>query len=161
MTTASQATTNIYEQQYQMGLFLRQHYPEATVAANDIGAINYLADVRCLDLYGLATSEVANHKRDGRYGKGMIHDLAKSKGAIIALVYDLYFHSGRITVGGVPPQWIKVGQWKIPNNVTCGDDTVSFYALDPSEEDSLIANLGHFASQLPENVRQSGKYIDQ
>ncbi len=39
------ATVNIYEQQYQMGLFLKEFYTGEVVAANDVGAINYLADI--------------------------------------------------------------------------------------------------------------------
>ena len=44
------AIKNIYEQQYQMGLFLREIPVGSTVMANDIGAISYLADVRLVDL---------------------------------------------------------------------------------------------------------------
>ena len=38
-----QCTTNIYEQQYQMGLFVRRYYQNSTVALNDIGAVNFLS----------------------------------------------------------------------------------------------------------------------
>ncbi|HEY6952738.1 MAG TPA: hypothetical protein VI758_10045, partial [Bacteroidota bacterium] len=37
------ASRNIYEQQYQMGLFLKRYYQGKAVAANDIGAITFLA----------------------------------------------------------------------------------------------------------------------
>ena len=46
-----QASKNIYEQQYQMGLFLETFYSSEKVAANDIGAIHFLADIQCLDLW--------------------------------------------------------------------------------------------------------------
>jgi hypothetical protein len=35
------AAQNIYEQQYQMGLFLRRYYEGKTIAVNDIGAVSY------------------------------------------------------------------------------------------------------------------------
>lgn len=55
---SSRAVANITEQ-HQMGLFLARFYPGAAVAANDIGAINYQAPtLRCLDLWGLGSSEV-------------------------------------------------------------------------------------------------------
>ncbi len=48
-----------------MALFLKDFYAGNVVAANDMGAINYIADIRCLDLYGLASMEVADLKRAG------------------------------------------------------------------------------------------------
>jgi 4-amino-4-deoxy-L-arabinose transferase-like glycosyltransferase len=149
-----QATTNIYEQQYQMGLFLKEFYQDEVVAANDIGAINYLADIKCIDLWGLANLEVANLKREGNYNTTQIYELAKQKNVKIAIVYDHWFEG----YGGIPSKWIKVGEWKISNNVVCGGETVSFYAVDPPEADNLIKNLSAFSSSLPKNVVQSGEY---
>ena len=62
-----QCTTNIYEQQYQMGLFVRRYYQGSTVALNDIGAVNFLADIHCLDIWGLANAEVAAAKQKHTY----------------------------------------------------------------------------------------------
>lgn len=149
-----QATTNIYEQQYQMGLFLREFYQGDAVAANDVGAINYIADIECLDLWGLANLEVAKLRREGSYDTQQIYNLAKQKSVKIAIVYDHWF--GRY--GGIPPQWIKVGEWKISNNVVCGGDTISFYAVDPLEKDNLIKNLRDFSYRLPNDVVQTGEY---
>ena len=76
-----QAMTNIYEQPYQMGLFLKRFYKGVGVAANDIGAINYLADINCLDLWGIGSREVARMKKEGNYyQKERIYDLTKTKG---------------------------------------------------------------------------------
>ena len=151
-----QATTNIYEQQYQMGLFLKQFYQGESVAANDIGAINYLADIKCLDLWGLGSLEVAEAKRNGCYDTQKIYNLAKQKKVRVAIVYDHWFAG----YGGIPSQWIKVGEWKISNNLVCAGDTVFFYAVNPEEESKLIENLRIFSPQLPKDIKQSGKYID-
>jgi hypothetical protein len=159
-----QATTNIYEQQYQMGLFLKKFYQDKYVAANDIGYINYLANIECIDLAGLANLEVAKLIRERRYDTQQIYDLTKKKNVQIAMVYEHAFKEygggpfNWINVGRLPQQWIKVGEWKISNNVICGDDTVSFYAVDPSEADNLINNLRVFSSLLPKDVVQSGVY---
>jgi len=150
-----QATTNIYEQQYQMGLFLKQFYQGESIAANDIGAINFLADIKCLDLWGLGSLEVARAKRDGNYDTQQIYNLARQKKVKVAIVYDHWFEG----YGGIPSQWSKVGEWKITNNVVCGGDTVSFYAVDPEEESKLIENLRIFSSQLPKDIIQRGRYI--
>jgi hypothetical protein len=146
-----QCTTNIFEQQYQMGLFVRRYYQNSTVALNDIGAVNYLADIHCLDLWGLATFEVAAAKHKHTYQVMDIERLAKKTGTRIAIIYDSWF------IGGVPPEWIRVGRWTIQNNVINGGDTVSFYAVEPSEATHLSESLADFSSQLPADVIQRGR----
>ncbi|MFW9989307.1 MAG: hypothetical protein ACFFC3_11680 [Candidatus Odinarchaeota archaeon] len=59
------SSKNIYEQQYQMGLFLKEYYNGECIAANDIGAINFIADIKCIDLWGLGTMEIADSKMKG------------------------------------------------------------------------------------------------
>lgn len=151
-----QAARNIYEQQVQMGLFLRRYYPGARIAANDLGAISYLADVDCLDLWGLASREVARSRLAGTYDRNTIAALAREKGVRIALLYDVWFGPGGFAgipagrPGGLPPEWVKVGRWTIADNLVGGDATVSFYAVDPAEADSLSAHLRDFP--LPPRV---------
>lgn len=146
-----QCTTNIYEQQYQMGLFVRRYYQNSTVALNDIGAVNYLADVHCLDLMGLANAEVAAARRKRAYQTADIERLSKQSGTRIAILYDMWFPMG------LPPDWIRVGRWTIRNNVICGGDTVSFYAVDRAEAAHLAESLGDFSTQLPASVIQQGQ----
>lgn len=146
----TQATTNIYEQQYQMGLFLKKFYQGEVVAANDIGAINFLADIDCFDLWGLANLDVAKLKLDRRYNSVHINELTKKKGVKIAIVYDHWFDLENI--GGIPAQWIKIGQWKILNNIVCGGDIVSFYAVNTTEKNNLIKNFIEFSYEIPEDV---------
>jgi hypothetical protein len=140
------ASHNIFEQQYQMAFFLRQFYQGQVVAANDIGAINYLADFRLVDLAGLGTRESAAFKLKRTYGSRQVAVVAEQYRAQIALVYDSWFQ--------IPAEWTKVGEWQIRDNVVCGDDTVSFYAVDPAATPGLIENLRAFASRLPGDVIQ-------
>lgn len=150
------ATANIYEQQYQMGLFLRQYYSQKTVAANDIGAINFLADIQTVDLYGLSTQEVANLKMEGRYSRQKIADLAQRRQVDIALVYDYWYSE----YGGLPREWFKVGEWRIFHNVVCGGEVVSFYAVRVAEAPVLLKNLRAFSARLPASVSVSLRKID-
>jgi hypothetical protein len=152
-----QCTTNIFEQQYQMGSFVRQYYQGSAVALNDIGAVNFLADIHCLDLWGLANRDVTALKREHNYHTRDIAALSKQAGARIAIVYD-YWYAGE--VGGLPAEWVRVGQWTIRNNVIAGGDTVAFYALDPSEVSHLIQCLREFSLRLPRDVIQSGGYLE-
>jgi hypothetical protein len=152
-----QCTTNIFEQQYQMGSFVRQYYQGSTVALNDVGAVNFLADIHCLDLWGLANRDVTRLKREHNYRLRDITGLSKQAGARIAIVYD-HWIAGQ--VGGLPAEWVRVGQWTIRNNVIVGGDTVSFYALEPSEVSHLIECLREFSLALPRDVIQRGSYLE-
>jgi len=150
LTRTPQATTNIYEQQYQMGLFVKRFYQDRCVALNDIGAVNFLADIRCLDLWGLADLGVTEAKNTGTYDTARMREMARAAGARIAILYPKWFNP----FGGLPPEWVEAGQWRIGNNVICGASSVSFLALDPSEEEALISNLGAFSTELPKTVLQ-------
>jgi len=151
-----QATTNIYQQQYQMGLFLNQYYPQTLVAAHDIGAITYLSpNLRLLDLAGLGSAEITRYIKEGRFTNQMVEELSNAKDVKIAIVYNpvpsFYEHfRGDI----IPPNWIEVANWTIKGNIVLGAEVVHFYAVDPSEQSKLRTSLSAFQAKLPEEVEQ-------
>lgn len=148
------ASTNIYQQQYQIGLFLHRFYEGQSVAANDIGAISYLADLHLLDLAGLASREVAFLQRSHQLNGPQVKSLTDARGTVVAVVYEGWFQ-------GIRDNWAKAGEWKIPSNVICASDTVSFWAVDPSGEPELLEHLRGFAPELPGDVVQSGEYLQR
>ena len=180
LNSITKSSKNIYEQQYQMGLFVREFYLNEGVALNDIGAVNYLAEINCLDLWGLSNRDVAQSRlaevlsevsifdklpflkalvgagifADEGYNKNRIYKLAAQKNVKIALVYDDWYDE----YGGLPEQWVKVGEWAIRDNIATGGDYVSLYAIDSSEVSELIQNLKIFSPRLPKAVIQSGEY---
>lgn len=150
-------TTNIFQQQYQMGLFMKNFYQGSAVAINDIGAVDFLADVHCVDLVGLADLQVARKKLHKDYHTADILAITQASGVRVAVVYDSWFGG---EIGGLPEEWTKVGEWTIANNIVASDKTVSFYAVDPSEVSPLIQHLRDFSPRLPASVLQSGKYTE-
>jgi hypothetical protein len=158
LTITPQATHNIYEQQYQMGLFLKRFYQGKTVAINDIGAVSYLADIRLFDLWGLGSMEPARLRLKKLYNTEQIYNLARQKGVTVAIAYDWWFDTKNI--GGLPPQWIALGKWKIIKNVVAAGDTVILYAVDPSAADELIQNLRQFAEELPADVEKYANILN-
>ena len=148
------AVSNIYEQQIQMGRFLARFYRGEAVAANDIGAIDWLADLRVLDLWGLASREVAEAKLTGRYVTATIGALARARGVRVAVIYERWLDAA----GGVPREWVRAGRWRVARNVVLGDRTVAFYAVDPAEAAPLADHLRAFAAELPPGVAQLGAY---
>ncbi|HET6898569.1 MAG TPA: hypothetical protein VFK70_09485 [Vicinamibacteria bacterium] len=140
------AAKNIYEQQYQMGLFLRGLPAGSTVMANDIGAVAYLADVRLVDLYGLATRETARARREGRVDRALLAHLAAAAPPAAVVVYRSWF------ADAIPPDWIQVGTWRVPEEVVVADRTVTFYATRPAEAALLARALDAFQARLPPTV---------
>jgi hypothetical protein len=146
---------NIWLRQWQMGLFVEEYYPTATVAANDIGAVNYLGEIHCYDLVGLANQSIFNARRSGRYTTQFLRDDAAAQHVQIAIAYDRWFGDPPgVPVGGppLPQNWIRVGQWNLPDYSIIGDKTVSFYAVDPAEAAGLRAALLRFSPSLPSGV---------
>jgi hypothetical protein len=150
-----QASKNIYEQQYQMARFIKRYYQGSTVALNDIGAVNFLADVHCLDLWGLANYQVTQLMHRHEYRTRDILRLSREAGVKVALVYDSWY----APLGGLPRDWVWVGQWALPDNVVTGGDAVSIYAVDESETAPLMQKLQDFSTLLPKEVKQSGRYL--
>jgi hypothetical protein len=150
-----QASKNIYEQQYQMARFVQRYYQGSIIALNDIGAVNFLADVHCLDLWGLGNYEVTKLKRERQYHTPDILRLSRQAGVKVALVYDSWY----TPLGGLPRDWVWVGQWTLPDNVVAGGETVSIYAVDESETIPLMQKLQNFSPLLPKEVKQSGRYL--
>jgi hypothetical protein len=153
LRTTPQASRNIFELQYQMGLFVNQYYTGQRVAANDIGAITYLADIEVVDLYGLGSMEVARLMLADNYSQSDIDALTRERGVDIAIVYESFFEG----YGGLPTTLHNAGEWVVRNNVLHGSTVVvSFYALGGAEAVVLTRNLEAFASQLPEGVTYRG-----
>jgi len=152
------ATSNIYGQQYQMGRFLKKYYSNQIVAVNDIGAVSFLADIHCFDVWGLVTKEIGDLKLNDNFTPENIARVTQQSGAGIAVVYDQFIRLAEFE-GNRPKNWIKVGQWRIPHNVACARDTVSFFALKESEAPWLIQNLREFVPQLPPEVIKEGIFI--
>jgi hypothetical protein len=151
-----QGSKNIYEQQYQMALFIKRYYQGSTIALNDIGAVNFLADVHCLDLAGLGNYEVTQLMLHHEFRTRDILRLSREAGVKIAMVYDSWYGG---EIGGLPRDWVWVGQWTIPDNVVAGAATVSIYAVDESETAPLMQKLQEFSPLLPRDVKQSGRYL--
>jgi hypothetical protein len=141
-----QACINIYEQQYQMAKFTNQYYNNDIVALNDIGAVGYFTNAEIIDLWGLASSEVAKSKKQHYWTAAFLDSLCNFNKVGISIVYDSWFPDS------LTKKWNKAATWKIQNNVICGDSIVSFYSIDPAKKDLLQQRLRSFQPQLPSLV---------
>jgi hypothetical protein len=150
------ASRNIWQQQYQMGLFLREYYPQGRVAANDIGAIDFLNDIHLMDLTGLASRSAMRAEIDGSWHRdvaGTLDALTSAEGVQIAVIYDNWFDYNPATGrAAVPAQWERVAAWTIPDNIVCGGATVTWYAVVPEGANALRSALEQFSASLPAGV---------
>ncbi len=147
---------NIYLRQLQMARFVERYYPTGVVAANDIGAVDYYANIHCYDLVGLANQEIFNARRSGVYTTEFLRKDADRRHVQIAIAYDDWFANPiPVSVGGpaLPQNWIRVARWYIPDPTMLRDRHVSFYAVDPGQAATLRFDLQQFAPELPHAVQ--------
>jgi hypothetical protein len=142
---ASMAAISIYDQQVQMGRFVRQYYDLDPIAFNDIGAISYYGHGHNLDLWGLADLEVARSMRKHYNTPGFLDSLSHQRHVKIAIVFEDPFRE-------LLQRWTRVASWTIPYNNASYNQTVSFYAVDPAEAPRLASNLKQFQPSLPRGV---------
>jgi hypothetical protein len=148
---APRASANIYRQQVQMGIFLRDYYAGQPVVVNDCGAVSFLSEAKITDIWGIGSREAAALKWEHRYSAQAVGALAQAAQAQVALVYEPWLREN----GGVPAGWEKIETWTIPDNVVCGDATVSIYSLNPVFRESLRGRLRAFSPRLPAEVKQT------
>lgn len=146
------AMINVYQMQFQLSQFVNKYYDKNTIALNDIGAVNYYCDIKCVDLWGLANKEVADYRRRQIYDSKKVFELNKRSYTSIAIIFEAWFEK----YGGIPSNWLMAGKWTIPNNITCGADSVTFYATDSINFVKLTNSLQMFSKELPMQVKQKG-----
>ena len=140
---AAHAVADIHDQQYQMGLFAKQHFAGETILLNDIGAVSFLSEARILDAIGLGSMASAAARRTGLYSSAWLTRWAADQGAAAAIMYPKL----------AAPEWRRVGRWTIPGNRMSGSDTVDFFGFPPIVKPTALAeDLASFRSQLPSRV---------
>jgi hypothetical protein len=155
LRTIARATNNTYLWHYQMGRFVQRYYQGSALAVNDLGAVNFMADIQCTDFHGLADLDVARAMLQKRFDSQFMDALARSRNVRAALVDDnwLGFY------GGTPREWLLAGRWKFNDRVVLASPVLSFYALTEAARQQLIENLRDFSSRLPAGVEQLGPYM--
>lgn len=141
------ACRNIFDQNYNMGLFLHKYYDTTIVAINDLGAVSYLTSAKNLDLWGLANIEVARSKRGNYYSEEFLDSIVRREKVKIAVVFD------RLYPPGLLQKWKKIAIWHIDETVSSGDANLNFYAVDSTYAIGLKKNLQVYQPLLPSGVR--------
>jgi hypothetical protein len=146
---SKQYCLNIYEQQYQMSQFVHTYYDSIPVAFNDIGAISFYSKGDKLDLWGLASLEVAKAKKNHYWTPDFADSLIREHQTRLAILYDTWFDPALLH------RWTKIASWHNQHNVVLGDDSVSFYSIHPEDTSALRKNLESYQPSLPADVSVS------
>ena len=143
-----------YRWHYQMGTFVERYYQGSSLVVNEIGAVNFLADIHCTDPHGLGDREIGRARWRGRLTSQFIDQLARSRGARVALVDDNWLGF----FGGVPREWLLAGVWRIQNRVVLAPPGLACYAFDETAKAKLMEHLREYSRFLPPDVEQLGPY---
>ncbi len=139
------AAHNIYEQQYQMHRFVRDHYKRA-FAVNDLGWVSYQLDpkIYVLDLWGLASNEAA---RTRNKSADWLDDVTVRHRAGLAMIQAKAFAS-------IPRSWQKVGELRLSRQrITSASDRVALFATRVGDAQAIRDHLRAFKSKLPAGVK--------
>ena len=137
---------NIFEQQYQMAQFVHRYYDSTGIAFNDIGAISFYSVGPKLDLFGLASLDVARRRQANRFTAGWADSLGRQQHIKLAIVYDTWQDPLLLR------RWNKIATWQNQHNVVLGSDSVSFYTLDAADTTVLRKSLEAYQPSLPGDV---------
>lgn len=150
-----------YRWHYQMATFVKRYYNGRSLVVNDIGAVDFLADIHLTDPHGLGDREIGRAllRTRGDLNPEFLDQLARSRGATVALVDEnwLQFFGGQMR-SGVPSTWLLAGVWKFHKRVVLAPPGLSFYAFDETGKAQLIENLRNYSRFLPADVDQQGPY---
>ncbi len=143
------AASEVYRQDYQMALFVKEYYGDGPVVLNDVGNVAFYTDAKIVDLWGLATLETARLLLEGKYTQERVDSLVRAKGGKIAMLYGDVFAERYF-----PVPWEEVGLWYLlgPRRFVVGNKAVYFYAVleDP---DTLRERFVSFSEdRLPDGV---------
>jgi hypothetical protein len=145
MLTTPQASHNIYSQQYQMYRFVVEYMP-VNVAVNDLGRVSFQNDNYVMDLWGLASKEALDFRKQKADPEWM-NKLAEKQNVEFAMIYKRWFPT-------VPDNWIPIGVLYLDQKrITPAFHNVTFYALN--EEIYIRAKdlLPDYEKTLPEGAR--------
>ncbi len=132
---------NIYNQQWQMSEILDK-FDGGPVLVNDIGLVSYQSDTRIVDIFGLASIDALNARRN-HARKGWLNQLAIKEGAGMAMMYDPWFKRD------LGPGWTPIAYLDLTAPAVFLSPRVTIYATRDDMVAPIRALLKAQAPQLP------------
>ena len=139
------SANNIYRQQYQMHRLVTEFYKKP-VAVNDLGWVAYQNSEYVLDLWGLASKEALQLRKNETSADWMERLCAEHSVELIMI-----YHPYERWFAEVPASWQRIGQLNLGVlPVTAGKPEVSFFIRSGQHRAEIRATLEAFAKTLPQ-----------
>jgi hypothetical protein len=150
--TATFATNDIYEQQYQTARFVQQQFLHDSVVVNDIGLVSLRSEGTITDLAGLGSTDVLRALRQvtdtRQLSRAAIDPILERNGADLIAIYTAWFSPE------LYKDWQHVASWSLSRPpIVVGDARVDFFAPDVERARELERRMREFEPQLPKRVR--------
>ena len=119
---------NITDMQVTTARWLKQHVPkDSLLAANDVGAIGAITDMRVLDMIGLVSPEILRHltlenARGGVWNRLIWQEAADRKVDYLVVVMKPERYEGFVRSGHRP-----IFKIEISDNITCGGPLIAVF----------------------------------
>lgn len=147
MNATPRATNDIYRYHYQLALFVHRYYPDATIAANDIGALSYYNRGDVVDLYGLGDATITRAIRQHRYDAAFVDRYTAQRQVDFVVVNPAWLDYR------TPDEWIPVANWVFTQKTVIPHHTLTFYAFDYDSAYILSQYLRIFARAMPDGIQ--------
>lgn len=132
---------------------LAQALPQGTVVVEDLGAIAWRRPLPLIDIFGLATHEVAKQVVKRGADGPFFDKLARDRGALAALVRPLNMPlEPSYRVGSRPKSWIPIGFIGRTSHTSL-NQAIALFAIDPAQFGPLTQALVKLRAEGPAEIR--------
>lgn len=127
--------------------WVASEWPDATIAAHDIGALSFLTDATLVDVIGLGTDEIAALKLESQLTPARAEALFAARGVDLAI-------TGRDWLGGEQPaSFLEVARLWAPFPEGPGEFETVIWSVDPADQPRLLASLDALERSLSPRAR--------
>ncbi|MFH0882187.1 MAG: hypothetical protein V2A56_04305 [bacterium] len=153
----SEAMEDIRDQPLETARLFREYFAGETVVIHDPGAVALDGNVRVIDLWGLASTDVMRLQQAGKLTSEAVDSLSRAGGASVAVLYDGWLNYR----GGIPGNWVPIASLTLPDNIASAFPRVSIFATSASAAPRVARAVQLFSLTLPEEVTLENAYLPE
>jgi hypothetical protein len=138
--------SEVYLQMFQSARLARSADAGEPVILHDVGCTLFYTDAPVIDLVGLTCWDLARVRSAWTLTPEQIDELAKEKGAKMAVLYPAWFGAQ------IPGSWVPIGDWFTPPTYYASAVWIRVYATDRRWKPTVEQRWAGFAASLPAGV---------